>query len=197
MERLRMPVSGARGSRHLAVLLVALTVAGVAGRAPAETNRLEVADWADVVRDGAVGAPTRRAPNTEKVLDVGFWGPIGSDCHYTYVKFDIPADLADKEILSATFHAYNLGWVSEYECGTIFSYIENDNWTRETPDPFPMYREPHVFPQSQFAGKNEWYSLDVTPYLFMPGEGPGRALTLQLEQGGSGLRGLRATRSLR
>ncbi len=143
------------------------------------------------MREGGAGAPVRSLPNTGEVLHVGFWGPIGFDCHYVYVKFDIPTHLADKEILSATFHAYNIGWMSEHHCGTIFSYIENDNWTRETPDPFPMYREPRVFSQSQFAEEGQWYALDIAPYLFMPGEGPGSALTLQMEQTGPGNRGLR------
>ncbi len=184
MKMIRCPVVlfVALALAGLAGSVVALALAGLAGSGRTETIRLEVADWADVVREGGAGAPVRSLPNTGEVLHVGFWGPIGFDCHYVYVKFDIPTHLADKEILSATFHAYNIGWMSEHHCGTIFSYIENDNWTRETPDPFPMYREPRVFSQSQFAEEGQWYALDIAPYLFMPGEGPGSALTLQMEQ---------------
>jgi len=180
--------SGMGSAKLFAVILL---TAGLVGSGHAETIRLEVADWADVVRDDVAGAPARSLPNTGELLHVGFWGPIGSDDHYVYLKFDIPTHLADKEILSATFQAYNLRWMSQYHCDTIFSYIENDNWAREAPDPFPMYREPRVFSQSQFAEEGQWYRLDVAPYLFMPGEGPGSALTLQMEQSGPGHRGLR------
>ena len=56
--------------------------AGLAGWGEAETIRLEVAEWADVVREDVAGAPVRSLPNTSELLYVGFWGPIGSDDHY-------------------------------------------------------------------------------------------------------------------
>ena len=172
------------------LILVALVISTVlAGTAYAETIKLPVSDWADVVRPASGGEPSATVAGS--VAYVGYWGPKGASDHYAYVKFDIPEQLAGTSILGATFHAYNLGWVSEYKCRMLLSYVPNDEWSARSPAPFPLFRERRVLTLRPYADQEEWYDVEVGGYLFMPGEGPGQSLTIQLEQAGPGHRGMR------
>lgn len=124
-------------------------------------------------------------------LIIGDWSGGTSSRHSTaWLKYNIPRypgrRITEVRLLCTSVSSYN----GDYTPGIKASFVPDDSWTEldiHSDWPRTNYFVPVADIDDPYPNT---YSIDLTPWLFFDGEGPGKPLSICLEKTGLGDRGI-------